>query len=173
MAQMANRAGKKKTQTSGIGNRDLNRSSHSDRGFTLVEVLLVVFIIGLASSAVVMSVPSRGSDVQEEVVRLERTLDELAARAVLTGEFIALEMSTRRYQASRWVAGGWVPLHNGDHEIAEDVRLSVRGEPSETNVWTIVFDPAGFPLETSIELRGRGEAGEIVRVREDVTGARR
>ena len=160
-------------QTSEIGIRLLRTRPGSDQGFTLIEVLLVVFIIGLASSVVVGTLPSRPAAVQEESIRLERTIDDLSARSVLSGGFYALDVSLDGYTASRWVEGAWLPLNNGSYVLPDEVRISVRGEQGDDDQWRLTFDPAGLPLETFIELRQRGDVRQIERVRDDVGERRR
>lgn len=170
---MGNRAAKTRTLILETGTRILRKRLASESGFTLIELLLVVFIIGLASTIVIMSVPGRDSAVEEETVRFERTLDALAARAVLTGDVYALDVSARQYRAMRWAQGDWRTLGDSVHELSGDVSLRVRGEKTEDDFWRLTFDPAGFPLEALIEVSGRGESRHIERVRRPVGAQRR
>ena len=137
-----------------------------------MEVLVVMFIIGLVSSIVITSLPGREPVVREEAARLERTLDTLAARAVLTGTIYALDVSTNDYQALQWMEGDWTPVRDGRHQVPDAVTLFVDGDPTEDEIWRFTLDPAGLPLRASIELRGQRETVEIRRVRQDI-GRRR
>lgn len=165
---MGNRAAKRKTLTLEIGNRIVNKVPASQRGFTLVEIMIVVFIIGLTSSLVVLSLPGRSSVVQEESLRLERAIDDLADRAVLTGDLHALELSPRQYEALRWVQGDWIPINGGERDLPDQIILSVSGEASDDDIWRLIFEPSGVPFNASILIQGRDDERRIERVRDDV-----
>ena len=169
---MVSRAAKRKTLISETGTSPLRTGSASEKGFTLIEILLVIFIIGLASGVAIMSVPGSDTEAQQETIMLERVLDNIATRAVLSGDVHALDISAQQYSAMRSVEGEWLTVRGSVHDVPEDVRLIVRGEPNDDEVWRLIFDPAGVPLEAFIEVQGRRETYAIERIREDV-GARR
>ncbi|WP_185826908.1 type II secretion system minor pseudopilin GspH [Shewanella canadensis] len=82
------------------------------KGFTLMEVLLVVLLMGLAASAVTMSMS--GADKQRELERsalqfmtaTEMVLDE----TVLSGHFIGIVIDDESYKYVFYDEGKWKPL---------------------------------------------------------------
>ena len=58
----------------------------SQSGMSLVEVLVALFILALASAAIVMTLPRQPSRLDREVARLELAIDRLADEAIASGE---------------------------------------------------------------------------------------
>ncbi len=79
-------------------------------GFTLVEVLVVVLIVGLLASLAVLSLGGRRDPAAEEARRLAALLDLAAREAVLQGRELAVELDPGGYRFLTLEAGRWVPL---------------------------------------------------------------
>lgn len=133
----------------------------SETGFTLLEVLVVVFIIGLTAGLIVMNLPVRASNLQEEAAQLRRNVKVLTDRAILTGVPHALELESNAYRALQWQAGDWQELQNVSRELAGNVQLQVPRTRRGEEPVRIVFDPIGIPGEGELELQ---EAGQRVQV---------
>lgn len=71
-----------------------------DRGFTLVEILVVVVIIAVVISLAVMSLGTTGRDAQldEETRRMEGLLGLLHERALLEGRDFGLRVEPAAYE---------------------------------------------------------------------------
>lgn len=100
-------------------------------GFTLLEVLLVILLMGLAASAVTLSMSSAGPKEELEkharqfVATTEMVLDEV----VMSGQFVGLVVEDHSYQFVLRREGKWVPLEDGrmmgKREFEDDVELSL------------------------------------------------
>jgi general secretion pathway protein H len=138
------------------------RARSLESGFTLIEILMVVFIIGLSSSLVIMSLPERVSGLQQDAFVLQRDVDALANRAILTGIPHALEFNGRAYEGRAHQAGKWVSILGLRREISRDVALRVKGGgPLSGTKARIVFDPTGAPTGAQLSLSARGERFDI------------
>lgn len=137
------------------------------RGFTLVELLMVVAILGLAAGAVVLSVPDPRPSAAQEAERFAARLTRAREEAVLTNRPVAVEVTAQGYGFSSFDGGQWSPLVEGPFENAgwgEGVTLT----PAEKV--RVVFDPTGVaePVEVRIARDGRSRtvavdgAGEVV-----------
>ena len=118
------------------------------RGFSLIEILVVLVVIGLMIGTVSLSV-NVGSDPQdvleEEAQRLQEFSRLAADRAVMTGEPMGLlllppdatEAGTNwswrwlRYRRGQWLAAE-EPLDG--RELPEDIELSLQVEGQEVNL---------------------------------------
>ncbi|QFU24929.1 type II secretion system minor pseudopilin GspH [Shewanella eurypsychrophilus] len=94
--------------------------SFSQKGFTLMEVLLVVLLMGLAASAVTMTMTGADSKKALERTALqfmsatEMVLDE----TVLSGHFIGVVVDDTSYKFVYYDEGKWKPLDK-DRILAE------------------------------------------------------
>ena len=102
-----------------------------DRGFTLIEVLIVVFIIGLMSSLVLFSLPERPPEVHREVDRTMRIFKLAAREAIASGEPVAWRQGDGGHEFRRYRFGKWQYLSTGpltrvqDLEYSEGVSLEI------------------------------------------------
>lgn len=75
------------------------RTVRPDRGFTLLEVLMVVLLVGIISSVVVMSVNTSGPEraLPEESQRLAALLEQAANEAVMQNQEYGLRVTGQGY----------------------------------------------------------------------------
>jgi general secretion pathway protein H len=135
-------------------------------GFTLVELMIVLFILGIAGAAVVMTIPGRdglGHEADAFAVRLVRAREE----AILGTRAIEVTATPQGYGFTRQHFAGWQPLQDGPFRnvMWEDgTRLLLpRGQQQAT----LRFDPVGAASETTLTL-ARGD--ETVEVGVDAAG---
>ena len=90
-----------------------SRSRH--RGFTLIEVLIVLAIVSLVAAGVSLTVESlRQQDTTRELQRLRLVLEATAERARTHGQPLAFELLADGYRFSRLDTDGrWYPLEEG------------------------------------------------------------
>lgn len=126
------------TPTSATGRVERRRRR---TGFTLVELLMTVTIIGLAAGAVVLAMPDPRPAVGAEAERFAARLVRAREEAILSNRPVAVEASTTGYAFSTFGADGWMPLTEGpfgDETWETGTTLSAGGEPVRA-----VFDPTG------------------------------
>ncbi len=111
----------------------------ASRGFTLLEVLVVVFVVAVMAGLAVMQLGSRDRDreLQTEAMRLTQVLELARQEAVLSVDELALELSRDRdvhtYGFIRFdpASGRWEPLTGSPwqaHRIAEGIGLELQVE---------------------------------------------
>lgn len=89
------------------------------RGFTLLEILVVVFIIGVIATLAMLSVDNRAADdrLQREARRLHALLETAGEEAVLFGVELGFEVVPDGYRFLRLDADGWTPVDAGDSPL--------------------------------------------------------
>ncbi|MBA3896908.1 MAG: prepilin-type N-terminal cleavage/methylation domain-containing protein [Sphingomonadaceae bacterium] len=137
----------------------------SERGFTLVELMVVIAIIGLASAAVVLAIPNSQGEVRREAESLAaRTL---AARddAILESRDMAVTIDATGYAVERRRRGAWSPAT--DRAFAP-----VRWNAGTTAMFgdrplRAVFDTTGAAAEPMIVVLTNGGARASVTISGD------
>lgn len=120
------------------------------KGFTLMEVLLVVLLMGLAAAAVTMSMSGAGKEralertAQQFMQSVELVLDE----TVMSGDFVGIVVEKDHYKFVLYDEGKWQPLKNdrllAEREMDPDVEMTlvveglplVQDDEEETASWT-------------------------------------
>lgn len=111
--------------------------SRSERGYTLIEILVVVVIAGVLASVALLRLGNTGPEQQlaREADRLQARLEALCEQALLTARPHGVRMTADGYDFWRHVGGQWQPLGEHERPLAASwpegmrARLSVRGQP--------------------------------------------
>ena len=117
-------------------------------GMTLVEVMLVVFIVGLVAGVAVMTLPDR-PDPQERAVRdLGQAVREVQDMAVLTGDALAISAVDGKVSLVRWDGFDWQPAGRDLASLPQGVSVRLvrpgeTGRDNERGERLLVFDPLG------------------------------
>ncbi len=77
-------------------------------GFSLVEVMMVVAIIGLMTGAVVLALPSRTDNLTTELARTERALIALSRTSVMTGRILGVRFASDGFETLVFSDDGWM-----------------------------------------------------------------
>lgn len=120
----------------------------NDAGFTLIEVLVVVFIIGLMSGAVALTLLARPNAVQTEASALANALRQAARESIVSGEVIAFGEFGREMVFERYRAGAWQRINRTTKRLARDDDAKVR----------LLVMRQGSPR--ALERKGRGLRGQ-------------
>ncbi|WP_417317570.1 type II secretion system minor pseudopilin GspH [Emcibacter sp.] len=145
-------------------------------GFTLVELMVVIVIIGLISAVVVLNMPSPVSELEEESERLAARLRLAAEESILTGQVTGVRITSRGYEFLTYHRGRWVPLDlpGGEWPDGVTVRLVrdvlpvdlTQDQPEDLpSLW---FDPVGNQEIFYIEYKA---IQEIIKVSGEVDGS--
>ncbi|RAN33115.1 prepilin-type N-terminal cleavage/methylation domain-containing protein [Hyphomonas pacifica] len=127
-------------------------SSSSNSGMSLVEVLVALAILALASTAIVMTMPRRETRLDREVHRLEGIIERLSDEAIASGEVRGLRIEEDGYLVEVWRGGRWQALQEA-YELPNPVELKLQHPAAQkpAKVWPdIIADETGFV--TSMQL---------------------
>lgn len=155
-------------------------SLHSQAGMTLIEVLLVVFLIGLGASLAVMTLPERTPADQARAEAIASEIKQTRLEAMLSGQALGIRLKQTHYETMRWLDEAWLlrdvsdPFPQGV-ELIKDIDPGTRRARDEQipviEGWPdVIFDPTGVVSETRFRLLGRdadydiliSENGEVV-----------
>ena len=123
---------------------------------------MVVFIIGLATGLVVLTIPPRPTPEQATAQAFAAAISQAQDEAIMTGQPIGLMMvdngySLAQYRSGRWQAGPKTRFKRGLR--IDQLRVSDDAPPEG---WPdLVFDPTGVSQPADFRLRGRYDSYDI------------
>lgn len=146
----------------------------AERGFTLVELMVVLMILGLAASAVVLTAqPANG--VASDAARLAARLAAARDLAVTANRPVAVAVGREGYAFHRWSGGQWRKLDRGALKAAdwpEGTSVSVGGIAGRAATVAggsarLTFDNLGLPDTPATIALARAEDRATVTVEGD------
>lgn len=166
--------------------RHFQRTAGREAGFTLVELLVVVFIIALMSTLVVLSLPDSATPLRTMTEKMALKLHQASRESILSGEAVALSMGPEgavrfeRYRDGAWREEDVHHLSLKQSEGVERIVLTVSHEgdvlrphaasprsvmDSEEPSFTreVIFSPLGEATPAEIRLQDGAEEA-IIRV---------
>ncbi len=124
-------------------------------GFSLVEMLVTVFIMGLATSLVILTIPEPGGRLQREADRLVAELERLSERALASGEVAGLDSQIDGYALAVRRNGTWQIDERSRHALPRGMQLRVEGGAAgegDAARPELRFGPLGHALEARLVL---------------------
>lgn len=132
-------------------------------GFSLVEVLVAMFILALASAIVVMTIPRSKQGLDVEVQRFEDLLDRISARAIVSGQTLALRVEPDGYRVYARIANRWAETGMERIVLSGAVRIDVpesRGTADDP-LPQIVADSVGRVYGPSVRFTTGAESRDV------------
>jgi len=126
-----------------------------EQGFTLVELMVVLVIIGLAGAAVMLAMPEAGGSLAGEAERFAARAKAARDTAILESRAVALQLGRGGYEVARREGGAW--RTEARYEWGESTVPDVGGRPEAS----VTFDSTGFSEPVRVTLR-RGDERRAV-----------
>jgi len=157
----------------GILNSSRSVDTHSQRGFTLLELLLVILIIGIILSFAALSIGGGNERaIEDEMKRLAGLIELAAQEATLESHELAVQFNGNKYEFLIFENNKWERITNDDtfrpRTLPEEMRLTIRLEDEPVNLGTDTSQETANVLPR-IYLLSSGEVTPFQLVLKDAT----
>lgn len=131
------------------------RHAHPEAGLSLVEVMVTLSIVAIATSLIVLTLP-RAQPQKQAVGLLREALERTAERAMITGQPSGMVFEQGRYSPAIWQDETWRLI--GGQNLPAGMTILIDGETlraaeaSEAPVPAVIFDPLGHTQPVAIDL---------------------
>lgn len=131
------------------------------RGFTLVELMVALFVVALAGAAVALTLPPPEDVLEQEAAAFAARLAHARDEAILGMRTIEVGVTARGYAFSRRRFEGWQPL-DGRAFAAVDWEPGTQPQlPRRDGRMAFHFDPTGASEPRSLVLQREGRRARI------------
>ena len=127
---MANRAAKELIRISAIGMMavDEHLLSHGEKGFTLLEILVVIAIISIILSFAVISIDTEEEELNSEAKRLTALMKLAADEALMNSREYRVNFREKSYSFQMLIDGKWHDPSDGifrPRQLSDGLTLSI------------------------------------------------
>jgi general secretion pathway protein H len=138
-----------------------NKPSARDAGFTLIEALMALLIVGLLAGAVALSAPAPDARARGAAQTLAARMTLAGDESVMRNRTIALSFTAAGYGFASLEAEGWRPLETtaalGFRPWPAGVSATVLDAPSEgQDLHAARFDVLGGATPLQVRIEGGG-----------------
>ena len=136
----------------------MGRRITKEAGFTLVEILSVLVVIGLMSSVVILSMPQPKSELDKQAQRLSVELNALAQDGLISGSVTAAGFSKDGYALYTFENSEWTERVSAEWQDSYRMtltRASAKLELPKKADPIILFQPTGLSTPFEFTLSDR------------------
>lgn len=129
-----------------------------EAGFSLVEIMVVLFIIGIMSSVVVLSIQPPKSALEKQATLLTSQINALAQDGLISGSVNAVGFSRDGYTLYSFENSEWTERVTDEWEENYRMtlkRVSAKLEMPKTTEPIIMFQPTGLSTPFEFTLSDR------------------
>lgn len=128
----------------------------AERGFTLVELMVVIVVIGLIAGVAVLAIPEAGGGLRVEAERFAARAKAAQEAAVINSRATALRIDAGGYAVTRSEGGVWRDLSRHAWESGTQPDLAAGAQAR------VVFDATGISDPLELTLRRGEDRAQIV-----------
>lgn len=128
-------------------------------GFTLVEMMVVLVVLGLMAAVVVVSIPDGRMTLAAEGERFAARLKRAQEEAVLVNRAVEVDLTEAGYAFKVREGGGWRPLEDGPFRTetwSPQTRVT-----SDKDLRRVAFDPTGMATPAVFTLTRNGRSASV------------
>lgn len=117
-----------------------------ETGFTLVELMIVLVILGLMASIVVLSFPDGSNDLEQDAQKFAARTAALRDNAILQSRPMAVQVTPSGYSFLERRKGAWSVMEDKPFR-STNWSNGVTAEVGETGPLLISFESTGLPSD--------------------------
>lgn len=133
-----------------------------EQGFTLIEMMVVLLLVGLASAMVLLNLPSGGARLADEAEHLAARIQHAQQEAVLTNRSVEIVLAANDSSFRVQRRGRWIPLVAGPFKPrrwGEGLSVSLPGIAGRR---TVRFDSSGATDPATIRMTASGRSIDLI-----------